>query len=100
MDRQEAARLLRRELSAYARRSRDDLLDPIGQVEAYSIDGPTGVSYQVEVDAHWDGGPGGTIRVLGSIDDGGFRASFSPTTDGFLMDADGVVDMAEPQARD
>ena len=100
MDRLEAARLLRREMSAYARRSREDLMGLIGQVEAYSIDGPTGVSYQLEVDAHWDGGPGGTLRVLGSIDDGGFRASLSPTTDGFLMDKDGVVDMAEPEARD
>ena len=100
MDRQEAARLLRRELNAYARRSREDLIGLVGQVEAYSIDGPTGVAYQVEVEAHWDGAPGGTIRVLGSIDDGGFRTSFSPTTDGFLMDTDGVMDMAEPGARD
>jgi hypothetical protein len=51
------------------------------------------VSYQVEVNAYWDAEPGGTIRVIGAIDDGGFRSSFSPLTDGFLLSADGAVDM-------
>ena len=97
MDREEAAGLLRRELTGYARRSRADLTNLIGDVEAYSVAGPSGASYQIEVDAHWDNEPGGTIRVLGSIDDGGFRSSFSPTTDGFLVDADGVVDKADPE---
>ena len=95
MDRQEAARQLRREMNNYARRSRADLADLIGRVEAYSLEGPSGVVYQIEVDAHWDGEPGGTIRVLGSIDDGGFRSSFAPTSDGFIVDIEGVVDMAD-----
>jgi hypothetical protein len=98
MDRREAARLLRHELTSYARRSRADLTDLIGRVEAYSVEGSAGVAYQVEIDAHWDSKPGGTIRVLGSIDDGGLRSSFSPTTDDFLMDVDGVVDMADLEA--
>jgi hypothetical protein len=98
VDRDEAARLLRGEMTRLARRSRAELAQLIGQVEAYSVEGAGGVSYQIEVDAHWDGEPGGTIRVLGSIDDGGFRSSFSPTTDGFLMDIEGVVDMAELEA--
>ncbi len=95
MDRQEAARQLRRALNDYARRSRADLADLIGRVEAYSREGPSGVVYQIEVEAHWDSEPGGTIRVLGSIDDGGLRSSFVPIADGFLVDVDGVVDMAD-----
>lgn len=98
MNRREAARLLRHELTSYARRSRADLTDLIGRVEAYSVEGASGVTYQVEIEAHWDSETGGTIRLLGTIDDGGFRSSFSPTTDDFLMDADGVVEMADLEA--
>lgn len=95
MDRQEAAQVLRRELTGYARRPRAELVSLVGDVDAYSVAGPSSARYQIEVDAHWDDEPGGTLRVLGSIDDGGLRSGFSPTTDGFLIDADGVVDIAE-----
>ena len=98
MDRPEAARLLRAEMTRFARRSRAELAQLIGQVEAYSIEGAGGVSYQIEVDAHWDGEPGATIRVLGSIDDGGFRSSFRPMTDGFLVDTAGVIEMVDLDA--
>lgn len=94
MDREEAALLLHRELTRYARRSRAALTSLVGEVEAYALDGPTGVVYQIEVEARWDREPGGSIRVLGSIDDGGFRSSLSPLTADFLMDTDSVVDGA------
>lgn len=98
MDRGEAARLLRREMTVYAGHSRAELTRLIGQTDAYAVQGLRDLSYQVEVNVYWDDEAGGTIRVIGSIDDGGFRSSFSPLTDGFLMSTDGTVDMPDPGA--
>jgi len=95
VDRDEAAGLLRREMTCYTLRSRFDLARLIGQTEAYAVEGASSVSYQVEVNGYWDDEPGGTIRVIAGIDDGGFRSSFNPVTDGFLMDAAGVVEMED-----
>lgn len=99
MDRSEAAALLRNEMARYAKRSRADLAGLIGETDAFEVEGPGSVSYQVEVNAFWDDEPGGTIRVLGSIDDGGLLSSFSPVADGFLVDAAGAVAMADLETR-
>ncbi len=97
MDRSAAATLLRRELESHARRSRAELVRLVGQVEAYEVEGPDGVAYQVEVNAIWDAEPGGLLRVIGSIDDGGFRSSLRPVVDAFVVDPDGTIEMADPQ---
>lgn len=52
------------------------------------ITAPSGVHYYVDVSAHWDGLPGGAVRVIGTIDDGGLRA-FVPMTDDFIKASDG-----------
>ena len=49
---------------------------------------PAGREYQTEVNVLWDDRPGGNIRVIGSIDDGGLRA-FAPLTDSFIKAPDG-----------
>ena len=67
----------------------------LGETDAFEIIGAGGVAYQIEVNAFWDDEPGGAIRVLGSVDDGGFLTSFRPVSDGFLVDADGAVEMGE-----
>ncbi len=36
--------------------------------------GPSGTEYQVEVQAFWDDREGGNLRVIVSIDDGGWRS--------------------------
>ncbi|MFZ0013035.1 MAG: hypothetical protein WAL25_02860 [Acidimicrobiia bacterium] len=46
------------------------------------------VSYQIEIQALWDTGEPGNLRVLVSIDDGGWRA-WSPLLFGFLKAPDG-----------
>lgn len=50
--------------------------------------GPSGTKYYVEVQAFWDDRPGGNVRILGSIDDGGIRA-FAPLTRDFIKCSDG-----------
>lgn len=51
--------------------------------------GPSGTVYQIEIEAFWDGRPGGEIRMMGSIDDGGLRA-LMPLTDDFIIRPDGT----------
>ena len=88
-----AATLLRQEVESYAKRPREQLTQHVGEVDAYEVVGRDGIRYQVEVSTHWDAEPGGVLRVIGSIDDGGFRTSFSPVMDGFLMAEDGAIEM-------
>jgi hypothetical protein len=49
----------------------------------------SGTECQVEINAFWDDHPGGNIRVLFAIDDGGWRACL-PVTDDFIITRDGT----------
>lgn len=73
MDTREATDLLRQHLDGYRRRTYDDLVGLHGRPQVAALRGVSGGIYQVEVEVYWDGRPGGAIRVLGSIDDGGLR---------------------------
>jgi hypothetical protein len=55
---------------------------------AYEVAGDTGTTYQVEMLFLWDSEPEGPIHVIGSIDDGGWRA-FVPLTTSFIKAPDG-----------
>jgi len=44
--------------------------------------------YQIEIQVFWDSWPGGNVRVMGAVDDGGWRA-FIPVSRGFIMAPDG-----------
>ena len=51
---------------------------------AIEMVGASGTRYHVEVQFFWDDEPKRTIRVVGSIDDGGMRA-FMPLTESVLV---------------
>jgi hypothetical protein len=67
---------------------------PYGELLGYrepvcvEITGPSGGGYQLEVEAFWDDRKRGDLRVLASIDGGGWRALL-PLCDGFIIAADG-----------
>jgi hypothetical protein len=90
MDKQEARSLLTEQLATYRARSYADLVAMIGQDDCIEISSPSGQLYQVEYGAFWDNKPGGNVRVILSIDDGTFRAAFSPLTDSFIKAPDGT----------
>ena len=90
MDKQEARSLLTDHLGLYRTRSYADLVAMIGQDDCVEIAGPSGERYQIEYGMIWDSKPGGNIRVMLSIDDGTFRAAFSPLTADFIMAPDGT----------
>lgn len=53
--------------------------------ETKEITGPDGSAYQVESIVAWDAAPGGRLRLIVAIDDGGRRA-FKPLTVDELVD--------------
>lgn len=89
MDKKKAAMVLADQLGLYRAKTYDMLKDMVGQVDAYEVMTPDGSAYQIEIQVFWDGKPDGHIRVIGAIDDGGWRA-FAPLTDDFIMTPDGT----------
>jgi hypothetical protein len=88
VDGTEASDLLRQQLRAWRSRAYQELVDQVGESHQSDVKGLSGTGYQVSVQVIWDGDPQGDIRVIGSIDDGGWRV-FVPLTDAFIMAPDG-----------
>ncbi len=88
MDQEEAAAVLAEQLKRYRDKSYGALKALIGEVDAYDVTTPEGSWYQIEIQVFWDDKPEGDIRVIGAIDDGGWRA-FAPLGDDFIMAPDG-----------
>jgi hypothetical protein len=60
----------------------------LDQPQTHEVVGASGVTYQVELQAFWDRGVGGDLRVSANVDDGGWRA-FRPLTTDFIIASDG-----------
>jgi hypothetical protein len=90
MNEEEAKDLLHAHLKDYRRRSYTELAALIGEPQTAELRGPSGKTYQLELQVFWDSRPGEALRVLASIDDGGLRA-FVPLTDSFIMNAGGAI---------
>ena len=89
MNHQEAKALLEDHLQDYRCRSYEDLVKLRDCPSVTELVGSSGTKYQVEVTVLWDDRPGGNLRVLGAIDDGGWRA-FKPLCDDFILTPSGV----------
>ena len=89
MNREEAIQVLERELASLRGEPYADLVRriPAGSLD-YERSAASGANYQIAIQFFWDDGPGGNIRVMGSIDDGGWRA-FIPLSRSFIKSADG-----------
>ena len=90
MNNDEAKSLLANELHALAGRSFSELVALIGHDEVKVVIGESEVNYQMELNVFWDSKPGKDLRIMGSIDDGGWRA-FLPLTDSLIMKPDGKL---------
>jgi hypothetical protein len=55
-----------------------------------NVVGESGANYQIEFDVFWDSKPDGNLRIMASVDDGGWQA-FLPLTDSFIMKQDGTL---------
>ena len=90
MDRAEAKSMLEKELAEFAARPYDNLVASIKHIDVKNVVGESGATYQIEFDVFWDSKPDGNLRIMASIDDGGWRAFF-PLTDSLIMKPDGTV---------
>jgi len=90
MDRAEAKSILAKELTEFAARPFDKLVASINHADVKNIVGESGANYQIEFDVFWDSKPDGNLRIMASIDDGGWRAFF-PLTDSLIMKPDGTL---------
>ena len=97
MDKDEAREVLQGHLTPLRDLSYEELKARfLNKQEAFDTHGPSGAWYQLEIQGFWDDRRGGNLRILGSIDDGGWRA-FSPLTDSFIMAPDGSFIGEDPR---
>jgi len=90
MNKSEAKSILSKELKAFAARPYNELVRLINQTEVKNMQSESGVSYQIELNVFWDSQPGKDLRIMGSIDDGGWR-EFLPLTESLIMKPDGTL---------
>jgi hypothetical protein len=89
MDTDEARGILEEFLDELKTRSREELLGLISKPVCLEMTGTSGTVYQIEYEALWDSEPGGDVRVMASIDDGGFLSALKPLTADFLVSSQG-----------
>lgn len=93
MNKQEARALLAQELARLRAKPYQELDEHIGEPWVVEREGPSGAAYTIETEVAREAGPAGqaAIRVIASIDDGGFFSSLLPLTADFILRADGTV---------
>src|SRR4030081_1787283 len=84
MDKSEARKILGEQLARFNSYAELVPLVESKRVENFEVHGTSGTKYQVEGQFFWDDKRGRTVRVVGSIDDGGIRA-FVPLTATLLV---------------
>jgi hypothetical protein len=90
MNTAEAKSILSKELKAFAARPYDELVRSISRSEVKNTLSESGVRYQIKLSVLWDSEPNKDLRIMGSIDDGGWRA-FLPLTESLIMKPDGTL---------
>lgn len=85
MNKTEATELLVEKLSEFKNMDWQSLKNQIGKEPIVGeLSGSSGTKYQYEIQFFWDDKKDGDIRVIGNIDDGGFRAIIPLSCD-FIM---------------
>ena len=86
---EEATRILDEAVAELRREPYETLVARyLNESDTRVIAAESGVQYQVEVQAFWDGRQPGNLRVIIAIDDGGWRA-FNPLSMDFIVASDG-----------
>ena len=88
MSKGEAIAILERQLDRYRGLRYGELLRLLDESQYLEVTGPNGTCYQVKIYAFWDDEQLAHLRVIGAIDDGGWRA-FAPLSRDFIVAPDG-----------
>ncbi|HBB88249.1 MAG TPA: hypothetical protein DC047_11595, partial [Blastocatellia bacterium] len=89
MDNEEATSVLGRELERYRAMPYAELIQLLDETNHIDATGSSGTDYQVDISVMWDDKSKGDLRIIGAVDDGGWRA-FVPLTDSFIWRPDGT----------
>jgi hypothetical protein len=91
MNRKEATTIVRQELMKYRRMPYAELRHLTDtRLPTLVIKGASGAEYQVVIRVEWEGERGGDIRIVGLIDDGGWRV-FLPIREDFITGPNDVI---------
>jgi hypothetical protein len=90
MDYNEALQLLEAQVEEWRLRSYVELSREVGHWRRFETTGPSGEHYEGHVQVFWQGPVHGPVKVIGSIDDGGWR-TFVPLMTNFTVTPDGTV---------
>lgn len=91
MDKVEARELLEEFLNGLKGRARDELLRYMRNPDCVTVSGGDGTWYQIEFEAVWDSVPDGDLRIIASIDDGGFFSALRPLSSSFIITREGDI---------
>jgi len=89
MDNAEATAVLTREMARYRAMPYAELVLLLDETNHIDTVGPSGTKYQVDIEVMWDDKSKGDLRIIGAVDDGGWRALI-PLTDDFILRPDGT----------
>jgi hypothetical protein len=89
MNQDEARTVLAQQINLYRRKRYGELLYLLETPDGLTVIAPSGETYNIEIGAVWDDREQMNLRVMGSIDDGGWRALVVPLCDDFIMRPDG-----------
>jgi hypothetical protein len=91
LNRDEATDIVRQELTKYRSRPYIELRELVDtSLPTVVVTGPSGTKYQVAVHVHWESRRGGDIRIVGLIDDFGWR-TFFPLHEDFITGPNDVI---------
>jgi hypothetical protein len=90
MDRDEARDLLEAQIEEWRLRPYADLSREVGRWRRFETTGPSGEHNEGHIQVFWQGLAHGPVKVIGSIDDGGWR-TFVPVIMDFTVTPDGNV---------
>ena len=93
MNKVEAHRLLVQELDVFRGKPFGKLTSLVGTPIHIERKAPGGTEYQLEIEVFWDDPsfPDGNLRIMASIDDGGFFSSFTPLTLDFIKTPNNTI---------
>lgn len=89
MDKEKAMAVLAKALEQYRAKTYDELKGLVDQSSTFQPATEDGSFYQIQIQVFWDSKTDRDIRVIGLIDDGGWRA-FLPLRDDFIMTPKGT----------
>jgi hypothetical protein len=80
----EARRIARSVVAELEEHTPDDIWSSFSTPSSRMEQGDDGRTYHVEIQAMWDADPNGDIRVVVSVDSGGW-SSLAPASEGFIV---------------